>query len=681
MEKRIRDKADQWLALRESGKGIRESFGETGMAYVQWLLIPGSPESGEIPDELVNRWNTLLLQVFTRTDRYRKPEEELWEDLRRLLQDWDTWEETENDVSQIFLENWAVPRTPHFVGREEELARMRECLSEVKILILFGMAGMGKSSLAKEYASRFQRAYDRAVLLPCERGIRDALADDSILPVRGLCYVPQGKRGELGWYCRKKLNRLREIITERTLLILDNLDDLEDSYFSRICQLPCRILVTTRMKPETPGIPAMEVGALKEQEELWESLAERTLKPEEKECLRKLSGLFGDNTLLIRRVSRRMLEYQGDLEAFQQEISQMTDLDDLFHLRELGVTEQQVMREASLLPLFGISMQEFQRYSSRASLGTLQKLERKGLLEYDGKRGWLSLHPLIRSHVRTVLGVDCKSLGSYLHAFAREMKDYWNFPREQKSHCRQYILALLKALPIETQGLEDLFVLADFLWQMGEWETAEQYVRRLYAFTREKKGESHRYTAWAANLAASVYYNQHRYVEASHWHRKAWEAYRDCQEKEPFYEALYLAKYSRCLWWEGERKEATACLKRAEGIYLTAIAEEPKIRRNKSFLVNLYIEQTRRCLEVKEYDQGLQWCRKAEHLCETIGAGEATRAFVCHDAARLLRGKGERERSSAYLEKALIYAEHSMESGDGERRAIQRDWKSWEKQE
>ena len=231
MEKRIRDKADQWLALRESGKGIRESFGETGMAYVQWLLIPGSPESGEIPDELVSRWNALLLQVFARTDRYRKPEEELWEDLRRILQDWNTWEETENDVSQIFLENWAVPRTSHFVGREEELARMRKCLSEAKILILFGMAGMGKSSLAKEYASRFQRAYDRAVLLPCERGIRDALADDSILPVRGLCYVPQGKRGELGWYCRKKLNRLREIITERTLLILDNLDDLVDSYF------------------------------------------------------------------------------------------------------------------------------------------------------------------------------------------------------------------------------------------------------------------------------------------------------------------------------------------------------------------------------------------------------------------------------------------------------------------
>lgn len=326
-------------------------------------------------------------------------------------------------------------------------------------------------------------------------------------------------------------------------------------------------------------------------------------------------------------------------------------------------------------------MEEFQQYSSRASRKLVLGLRQKGLLEYDGQKDFLSLHPLVRNRIYAALKPDTGNCAGYLRAFTQRMKDYWNFSREKKSHCRRYILAVLKGLPIEAAGLEELFVLADFLWQMGEWEVAEDYTRRLFGFVSGKKGQSLKDMARAANLAASVYYNSGRYGEAARWHRKTWEFYRECKEKEPFYEALYLSKFSRCLWWEGDRKGAEHCLKRAEGIYEKAIREGRDTKRCRSFLLNLYIEYARRCQKEGDYDRGLTWCRKAERLSGELEGGKTTEAFILHDKALLFRGKGNREKSREYLEKALLCAGRTLDGENPELKSIKKDWKTFLREE
>lgn len=53
-----------------------------------------------------------------------------------------------------------VPRPcRHFVGREEELEELHTMLEENSKVFLYGIAGIGKSELAKAYAKQYKKYY------------------------------------------------------------------------------------------------------------------------------------------------------------------------------------------------------------------------------------------------------------------------------------------------------------------------------------------------------------------------------------------------------------------------------------------------------------------------------------------------------------------------------------------
>ena len=53
-----------------------------------------------------------------------------------------------------------VPRPcRHFVGREEELGELHTMLEENSKVFLYGIAGIGKSEMAKAYAKQYKKYY------------------------------------------------------------------------------------------------------------------------------------------------------------------------------------------------------------------------------------------------------------------------------------------------------------------------------------------------------------------------------------------------------------------------------------------------------------------------------------------------------------------------------------------
>lgn len=219
MEKNIADKAARWLAEKETGKPIRECFGEAPFAYRDWLLIPGEKQNPRLPEGAEEEWNALLLDVFARTVAYRKPETVLWDRLERLAQTLRRTSEKEKGVALVLRDNQALFPPPPLIGREAELLEIHGILEAKGRLLLWGMAGIGKSALARAYGARYRDTYASILLIPCECGLRKALADDGLVNISGLRYLPRGKRAEQGWYLRKKLACLRESTDSRTLLI------------------------------------------------------------------------------------------------------------------------------------------------------------------------------------------------------------------------------------------------------------------------------------------------------------------------------------------------------------------------------------------------------------------------------------------------------------------------------
>jgi class 3 adenylate cyclase/tetratricopeptide (TPR) repeat protein len=127
-------------------------------------------------------------------------------------------------------------RPPLFVGREEELKTLRDRLSvEGSVVPVQGFPGLGKTTLAMEFAHRYKSDFDAVYWLQCAG--------------KDLAAVASGFASQLGITLEGDLDKIvRALHTEcgrkRCLLVLDNVEDEAPG-----CLIPggrAAVLITTR---------------------------------------------------------------------------------------------------------------------------------------------------------------------------------------------------------------------------------------------------------------------------------------------------------------------------------------------------------------------------------------------------------------------------------------------------
>ncbi|KAI8799219.1 P-loop containing nucleoside triphosphate hydrolase protein, partial [Cladochytrium replicatum] len=115
-----------------------------------------------------------------------------------------------------------VPKPPvHFIGREDILNKVHNHLVMHGAVILAAQGGMGKSSIALEYANQYKNTYDSIFWVPCNT-VASAISAFQIyarslfmtdnadtMPAENIVQLICGKFASL----------------HRYLLILDNVDD------------------------------------------------------------------------------------------------------------------------------------------------------------------------------------------------------------------------------------------------------------------------------------------------------------------------------------------------------------------------------------------------------------------------------------------------------------------------
>src|SRR5271165_1955364 len=108
-------------------------------------------------------------------------------------------------------------RPPVFIGRDKELADLRERLKQPGALVhLSEMPGRGKSTLALEFAHRCQQDFEAVYWLPCQSGSLASIASEL---QRQLKLKIEGDLPEI-------VRELKGVCADkRCLLILDNVDD------------------------------------------------------------------------------------------------------------------------------------------------------------------------------------------------------------------------------------------------------------------------------------------------------------------------------------------------------------------------------------------------------------------------------------------------------------------------
>lgn len=677
--------AECWLKNRNAGIGIKESFEkemrasdvlkETSLSHVDWLILPGEKEDW-MSEEEAKEWNAILTAAFAFLPEYRKKEEELWDGLSRLYETLLQKREKHHREARLF--GRCIPDEGNVIGRNKEVACVAKALKKEKTAFLYGIGGIGKSAVAKAYARTYAGRYDTVVYASCNRGLRELFADDSLIYVQNMSYAPQGKRAELGWYARRKLKMLARITDERTLLVIDNLNNLCDPLLKEALKLPCHLLITTRMNPACVKRSGILVGAMEEKDllRLFAFYYGKEMSDEEKRDALCILGKFHGHTLYGKLLAR---ECAGkDIRLFVKEKELFEIREQIFGFINFSKKEKEILKNAALLPATGMDAQRFFCLSRCEDKSLASKLKDRGLLEYDAGRGFVFLHPVVRCEVLKTLSPTWSGCSVFLSGFVQEVSDFWNMPVQKKMEYQAYLPAVFDALPqIEESCMDMIFTLASLLWQLGLWSFALRHTKILYQKCRSVFGFSHSNTAHAAYLAASVYHNQGERNSAALWYARAWAAYRDLEEKKPEEEALYRMKYSRYLTLHGKFTEAGETLLHVEDIYLSEIAAGKNVRRMFCWLQNTYIEHTRVCMEDEKNEEALIWCKKAKEIAEALQEGGATEVYILYDEAVLWERMGDWPRAGECLKRAKEMAEEYFDENYPERLKVEAAWSAW----
>ena len=82
------------------------------------------------------------------------------------------------------LESAEIALDEPFAGREAELKLIREHLENQPLpVVLYGIGGIGKSALAREYIRRYQKSYQHVLYLSFRTTIEELILDDFHIPI------------------------------------------------------------------------------------------------------------------------------------------------------------------------------------------------------------------------------------------------------------------------------------------------------------------------------------------------------------------------------------------------------------------------------------------------------------------------------------------------------------------
>ena len=305
-----------------------------------------------------------------------------------------------------------VPRPcRHFLGREEELDEFHAMLEENSKVFLYGIAGIGKSELAKAYAKQYKKYYTNILYVEYAGDLHQAVTDMDFTDD-----LPEDGEEERF----RKHNRFLRSLKDDTLLIIDNFNvtATQDSFLPVVLKYRCRILFTTRSRFD--GHCILQLKEIREPASLFQLAAafyseaeeHRTLVEEIIETVHRhtfavelAANLLENGILPPERLLEKLREEKASLEN-EDKIIAIKDgqnskatyynhIHTLFSLYSISVKQQEIMRNLCFLPPAGISARIFADWLGLTDLNAINDLVETGFVQAT-TRHTISLHPMIQ---------------------------------------------------------------------------------------------------------------------------------------------------------------------------------------------------------------------------------------------------------------------------------------------
>ena len=315
-------------------------------------------------------------------------------------------------IVKDFVYDSGVPKPcRHFCGRDNELATLHQLLCDHGKVFLQGIAGIGKSELAKAYAKQHNKEYTNVLYLAYTGDLKQDIID--------LDFADDLSNDDDEERFRKH-NRFLRTLKEDTLLIIDNFNvtATQDGLLSVVMKYRCRVLFTTRSRfnnyismtleeiADTEALVGL-MGCFYSEAEKYRSILEQIIQTVHSHTLavemsaRLLETGIMEPMLLLNKLKEEKVGLDATdtigitKDGKSQKATYYHHIRTLFSLYHLSDAETEVMRSLSLLPVTGISGRVFANWLNLRDMNTVNDLIEKGFVQaMEGHV--IALHPMVQ---------------------------------------------------------------------------------------------------------------------------------------------------------------------------------------------------------------------------------------------------------------------------------------------
>lgn len=301
----------------------------------------------------------------------------------------------------------------HFIGRDKELEELYTMLEENRHVFLCGIAGIGKSELAKAYAKHYKKHYTNILYVEYTGDLHQDITDMDFIDD-----PPEISEQERF----QRHNRFLRSLKSDTLLIIDNFNvtATQDSFLSVVLKYRCQILFTTRSnlneyctfqlkEIKDINILFQLTSAFYSEADKYRSTVEKIIETVHYhtfavELAAKLleNGISTPGQLLAKlQEERASLDNEDKIKIIKDGQSSKatyyshSHIHTLFSLYALSRKQQDIMCNLCFLPYTGISARIFAKWLELPTLNEINDLIETGFVQTT-TRHTISLHPMIK---------------------------------------------------------------------------------------------------------------------------------------------------------------------------------------------------------------------------------------------------------------------------------------------
>ena len=299
----------------------------------------------------------------------------------------------------------------HFIGRDKKLEELYTMLEENRHVFLCGIAGIGKSELAKAYAKRYIKQYTNILYVEYTGNLHQDITDMDFIDD-----LPESTEQERF----QRHNRFLRSLKSDTLLIIDNFNvtATQDSFLSVVLKYRFQILFTTRSKlDEYCTLPLKEIedmnalfqlaSAFYSEADTYRTTVEKIIETVHPhtfavELAAKLlgNGISTPDQLLTRlQVEKASFHNEDKIKIIKDgqssKATYYSHIHTLFSLYTLSLKQQDIICNMCFLPSTGISARIFAKWLELSTLNEINDLIETGFVQTTTRRT-ISLHPMIQ---------------------------------------------------------------------------------------------------------------------------------------------------------------------------------------------------------------------------------------------------------------------------------------------